>query len=237
MPSMGRKKKTPEDVAEREQDQQIDKQLREEATCRLTLFARLASIDSLEALSKSVKQALIQEVKRAGMGFSVPDAYIRPRHNDPRAAVAWGDGSPPWSWYVLWTVYPWARQLINDLLDHRETVVPALPARKLELIRMVGEDFTTRVTDTSVEGGGLDFLLASLRQYPFPYRRCPQCRNVFVRQAGRGRPKKFCTWGCQVAAHDAAQRGVRNEYLRVYMRQYRERTHAQVRREASAVVC
>ena len=59
-----------------------------------------------------------------------------------------------------------------------------------------------------------DSLWKTITLHPFPFRRCPTCKKIFVISVKK---QKFCDKKC---ANKAA--GPRNEYMKVYMRDRRE---------------
>ncbi len=61
----------------------------------------------------------------------------------------------------------------------------------------------------------LESLVAPHR--PFPFRRCPRCRAIFPRTGNQ----KFCTRECTVAFNEDARREKKREYMRHYNRRKR----------------
>jgi hypothetical protein len=196
----------------------------------IQLFARLATIPSLEALSKKEKHTLVKEAERAGM---TTKAFTHFRVTPPvsaEATQAWGiDAAPSLAWEAIWIIHPWAKR-ISDLLDEKTIELPSpyVPDQRryrfmpsfgaLELPYALNiSKFSLRMEDVLLKE-----FIERLEEYPFPYRRCPEpeCKAVFVFSDPR---RKYCSPACQKRSNAYDRRkDSRREYMRKYMADRRQ---------------
>jgi len=222
----------------REEDKRVDEKLRRDFRLQLRLLARLASLPSLKRLSREEKQSLVEEAKQAGINNGLFDKFATFLTKDGKAEKAWGERLAPTAWNVIWETYPWARRLINGLLDGKTVRPPSLRQNtELVLDRLaLGIPWARPARKYSPFEGLIDNLVQSLKVAPFPYHRCPWCKTtVFLWNTGRrGRPREYCSPACKSHANEAARKGTRGEYIRNLVATKRARKKARAKAEERA---
>jgi len=199
---------------------------------RTQFYARLASTPSLRKLRDSEKLKLVEDVR--GLDFPLLSTFGNAGAKvsaDKRVSLfrSWGMGDhvPP-EWQAIWEVHPWARRLINGLLNYGrvdlQPFIRQLP--KVNSLTLDKETYTVRVgiAPTVLYKEILFDLLRTLRQSPFPFRLCPVCKAIFVRV----KRQKFCSPTCTTKGLPEERKKQRREYMKQYM--------AKTRREQKTII-
>ncbi|HXF76226.1 MAG TPA: hypothetical protein VNN13_09060, partial [Methylomirabilota bacterium] len=117
-------------------------------------------------------------------------------------------------------VHHWTHYLINNRLDHGRVDVSQFEKNLARPTFLEGNEKLTAIRyDFDVKNphnikNVLGVLWDVITLHPFPFRRCPVCKKVFV-LAGK---KKYCNSRCTNLAL-----GPRTKYMREYMRKKRAR--------------
>jgi hypothetical protein len=178
-------------------------------------LARLASISSLNNRQQRDQLALADELERVVHGGNAPvSGTLRGIDRKRKAAIE------EISRRILPAAHASVRGLLNGVLEGN--VVP-LPHDQLP------QSYVNLENGVLVERLGVQKpiaplllfnLLTLMRQRPFPFGRCPVCRNVFVRV----RRQKYCSPSCTYKGVEAARKEKRREYMRALMRDRRAAT-------------
>jgi hypothetical protein len=181
-------------------------------------YAKVASIADLEALPLVDKSQLTLDAVKAGLlspaflpgvvfdpgpGFPAPKKRKRSKPDNSLA------------WFFIKGIHPWARKIISSLVDHGKVD----PAITLELDKAARENHwqpegwdldkaTRRLIPRPTQDG---VMYAGLMEVidPFPFDRCPQCKNFFV----PGKNQKYCSKTCSTKALQPWKR----KYMKTYM--------------------
>lgn len=189
---------------------------------RAEVFAEMASVPDLAKLEEWQKVKLVADVRAAEMLKSPLNvsrtASGEPvvRYTDTRLTKLWGNSMFPPEWLPIVNAHEWAHRLINEMLDSGRADVSRFQ-RRLPRPTEWKLDASGRVRPIydALAEAYLELLPALdevINAGLFPFRRCGQCKKVFVR-AGK---KKYCSKKCTDEAV-----GSRNDYMRDYMRERR----------------
>src|SRR5262245_39085259 len=212
---------------------------------KCALFAHLANIESLAALTEEDKRALLTELQQAWFvcvrGVSTVFRLVSRKGTlhwvdqldgqirfaaDPQVQAAWGIRTPvPFAWEVLLRVHPWARTLITTLVDGKEVALRPLGQFEGTILQF---HESTGTVQEQFEGSLLRnepivALGQVLRRTTPSFRRCPYCRTVFV----PGKNQKFCSSVCTAKGTEAARKDERRGYMRLYMAARRQQAKEQ----------
>jgi hypothetical protein len=116
----------------------------------------------------------------------------------------------------------WAHYLINARLDNGRVDVSEFYKKLPHPVVLEGDSKSTTIRydlDRKAESDGntksvFQSLWDVITLHPFPFRRCPVCRTIFV-IAGK---KKYCSPKCT-----SLSLGPRTDYMRNYMRKHRKK--------------
>ena len=167
---------------------------------RAEFYGHVASIPSLKNLRDSEKLKLVEDVRGLGFPwlslFSKAGTKVSTNRRSSLVSSWGGSKQVPVEWHALHQVHPWARRLINELLDkgrvNLEPLIVELP--KVVSLSLDKGTYTVREglsTDVLRKEMLLD-LARTLKQSPFPFRHCPMCKTVFVPV----KRQKFCSPTC-----------------------------------------
>jgi hypothetical protein len=197
------------------------------------LLAQLANASRLSDLEHWQKEKLVSDVQnldsfgrsilQSGVGKKAAKQMsdrLKLAVKDKSFVSSWRGRDIPYHWLAIWDVHPFAHQMINALVDNGEIDVQNLKD-KLYLFRPVSVQHDQRggvAVKYDVAEMALYGLFGALWQtitlYPFPFRRCPTCRQIFIPLLKK---QKFCAKAC---ANKSL--GPRTEYFRDYMRERRK---------------
>jgi len=183
-------------------------------------YAKLANIEKLEALSQADKAQLIVDAMRAELVesfFGIATAGSK----DKKFMKSWDDAEKiPGAWLPIYAVHPWARKLINSILDTgrvdvREFDEVLTRTKQRPEIWLLNKD-THRVEPQELITGTL---FAGLQRViiladHFLFSRCAECKKVFV----PAKNQKYCSKSCATKALAPSKR----KYMREYMRERRK---------------
>ena len=184
-------------------------------------YARLASIDDLAGLDRVGKEQLMIDAVRAQLIHSV---FTRMKASDfskdKRLEKSWGGPDMPGPWPMIAEGHPWARKLINDLLDNGEVDVEEFEKNVTERgwrsWKWQLDKDSHRVEAIPVANGQLfDGLREVILADPFPFDRCPICKAVFV----PNKNQKYCGKACATKALAPWKA----KYMKDYMRGHKTR--------------
>jgi hypothetical protein len=210
----------------REENRKLEDGARQHARARLELFARLASIPSLNALSPQERQDWSALVRRTGFKLTTVLSWIR---EDDHLS----------QWGVLQYSHPLVRKVLNDLFNGEEVPLQQLAEheRTHALLGSSGilgwtlgnasllEEMLISLWHLLTQGG-----FPILGQGRFPLRRCPQCKKTVFALKPRGRPQKYCSSACTNRANEKARRGTRGPYMRKHMAKKRKKAKQAIRK-------
>jgi hypothetical protein len=195
-------------------------------------FAKLVSIADMDALPEEAKLELLREL-RSIFGRTLEEMLYGRMVSEYEELVAsstfGGDESPEALHFkrvgearseasrrTLKHFHGQARNLILGLVAGASVLLP--PTQTRSVARLKGR----RLVETKAELDIWSPLLDLLRQRPFPFGRCKResCGRVFF-QAGRGKPRSFCSERCKAKGIPSAAK--RTEYARTRRRRKRQR--------------
>ncbi|MCC6848269.1 MAG: hypothetical protein IT294_07180 [Deltaproteobacteria bacterium] len=173
------------------------------------LLADLASVESTKQLSNE-ERVRLETAYRA----SLPSGSIR----------------LPRGWFEA--VHKIVSDVLNGLLDG-EAVILAAPANSAQLrLDRVRETVRVDYPDRYVADPqyATVLLLNTIRDDPFPYRRCPHCRRVFAVISTRR--QLYCSTNCLAKEQQIKHKDKKRKYMKDYMKtKYRPRLKKKALRE------
>jgi len=110
--------------------------------------------------------------------------------------ASWKEREKPYEWLALWNVYPFAYQFINELVDRGQTSLRNFREKVFRPIAVQQHGRATAVIYDPAElalDGLHDSLWKTITLHPFPFRRCPTCKKIFVMAVKK---QKFCEKKC-----------------------------------------
>jgi hypothetical protein len=194
---------------------------------RLELYARLASIPALKDLKEWEKLKLLDEVQELAFGFvkiKLGDVPLE----DPKTPE-WVKKLTPWD--ILTNAHTWIRSALTNLFNGDGVPLKPLLERDNTVLRWDPSPASRGEVQWEHEHDWLrdeilvDFVY-SLRQFPFPYRRCPVCPTIFVPV----KRQKYCSPACTAKGTEAARKDERRKYMREYMAKKRKKAKPSTRK-------
>lgn len=185
-------------------------------------YARLASIENLDALGKGERVTLLEN------WASLHAVYGRGFHGNLPLLMA--GGAAEGDEKLLRKLHSRVRDFLGDLVDGRPVRLALPPVWQViggTLQTSVGEHPFSGQPREGLTGTQVDpdwtllrpllelIQKANLERRTFPFGRCLECRRVFVQSKGRRR--KFCSPNCAVQSAEAGRRDEKREYMRKYM--------------------
>jgi hypothetical protein len=179
------------------------------------VFALLANVASLKTdLTRWQKEKLVEDIRDAKLLTSSLTTYPGAIITDKKLIASWGNPHVPGEWLPICKVHPWAKKIINELLDTGEADVEEF--HKTEMLRPIRweVDQETGLIRNIYDIGEhaekelLVRLSLLVHRGPLPFRRCALCKTIFVRHG----KQKYCSKECTDKAI-----GSRNDYMKNYM--------------------
>ena len=199
--------------------------LDERQTAIARFYALLASIPSLDFLPAWTIDEGIHEQELSDALYEVWPLLVK---GVPPSVMQLSEESHPTEGLLaltapekemLYRLHKWARHYIAPLLDGKEVRPELTPAWTL------GEDGTVwevwKIANPA--DAFLPELLNLLKQWPFPFRKCPACPKVFVPV----RRQLYCSPTCTRITVEENRREQRREYQREYQRKRRKHSKKQ----------
>lgn len=204
-------------------------------------YARLASVEDLNALGKGERVTLLEHWASLhsvyGRGFHGNLAVIMAgagaqESGGVAGVVNTGAGASlgDFEEKFLRKLHSRVRDFLGDLVDGRPVRLALPPVWQViggTLQASVGEHPLSGQPREGLTGTQVDpdwtllrpllelIQKANLERRTFPFGRCLECRRVFVQSKGRRR--KFCSPNCAVQSAEAGRRDEKREYMRRYM--------------------
>jgi hypothetical protein len=204
-------------------------ELREEipVLAQAALFALLADSPSFEELERKEAEFTLRRIHLITAFFrGFPELYEK--LTSATKGKSWTKGESLWALPVgpdgekgpalrpvLAAVQPWAHTLIVNLLARKE-VTPPFDSLPSPLWILKEGQLQEQWPQLTPEQELLRCLLHLLRQKPFPFKRCPNCKKVFSRPP-LAKVWTYCSKECANEALLTARRPGRREYMRDYM--------------------
>ena len=176
---------------------------------RQELFARLASLSSLADADKKTRGALLDILSRTNYSMVHSLAPFRENGTDSQ-------------WSALLHIHQKVYAVINGLLNGEEIELRQLAEAEHAKVQVTKTGKIMPLPDGSMMlNEPLVELWRVLRDFTFPFRRCPMCSAVFIPV----KRQKYCSPPCTAAAmaEKAKHSDERREYMRNYMAERRKR--------------
>jgi hypothetical protein len=209
---------------------------------RATVYAKLASVPTLESLKEWERLKLEEDVEREivpfiaepgedirvlyrELFFSLHGVAHRPEHTRRAArGLSVEEARQRMATLLLPSLYLWAHGWLPALLEGK----PVHALITLEGTWTLEKNtFKERRKKNGAEGQVCWDLYEMFQEKVFPFRRCLMCQAVFVRV----RRQRYCSPACTYKGVEAARKDGRREYMRTYMADHRRRAKKRQKRK------
>jgi hypothetical protein len=199
---------------------------------RSNFYAALANIDALKDMNPADQERLIVDAVQAGLISSAfvssADATITVKRPDKAFMQSWRGAKQgtlsgiPASWYPIFDVHPFARDLIRGFVDtgRADRAVVRRFEEALVLHEWCPDEWelnkqARRVEAKEVASGVIVYgLRDAIFADPFPFGRCKQCKRIYV----PNKNQRYCGKACLTTAVQPWK----NAYQKKLMRQRRK---------------